>query len=1272
MPTNPELATATDLDQWASRREAQELLPATVRRLLSSTPGVTDLSMRAGDGIGVPGWDGRANGGPGAPYVPAGWSAWEMSTSEDIRDKAQENYRKRTDNPLGVVPSEATFVFVTPRRWGAKDKKDDKASWIQAKLDEGVWRGVRALDADDLEGWLESNPAVHIWLSERMGLRPTDVETLERWWESWSTQTDPTLPARLLLAGRSEQAESLRKILGETPKVIGLSAPSRDEAMAFVAAALLSVAVEAAATSPAGEPLASVLIVSTSAAWARVAASQAPVALVPNFGNADVTLALRNGHHVIVPLGSADNAKRAKIVLPRLGRDEAREVFRATGCAFHVADRLAAQARRSLRSLRRDLAINPEAVQSEWARRPEADVLAPLMLVGSWSADSPRDQEIISSLAKKEYADLERDLQGWNSSDDPPFVKSGRVWRLAAPLDAWGLLNRLLTRDDLGRWRSAALGVLLETDPTADLAPAERVTAGVRGIGRIWSDELRRGLAEGVAMLGAAGPEPLADGRTGPDLAASLVRELLGKANADVSGRAWKSLTDVLPLLAEGAPEQFLDGVEAALGGDPPLLRLMFTDAIDDSIWGASSPHTGLLWALERVCWSAPHLARAALALARLVEIDPGGRLGNRPDASLHEIFLPWAPQTSAPLRRRLAVIDMLSSRFPGVAWSVLLGLLPSSTGGISNPTEAPVYQDWKPERSPLPASDFAEAVDEIADRLLAAVADSPRKWRDIVPRLRDLPAAYLDRAIQLLESITVETLDPGERQDLWAVITTLVSEHRQFSTAPWALPDEPLRRLESIATRIEPADLATRYAGLFDWSPDLAGTDKFDHGSYSNALAEARRKAVQETIEASGTVGLVQLAEKSKQPWFVGATAAEVAGDASLPHVLSWLTNGGASRVSATGFVARMAELHGWDWVTHAATEVARLSPEGRSGFYLSLPPEPRVWSLVDGDENGVKDLYWKMVPTIGVTADNAIDFAERLLDRRRLWSAIELLARECHGTISGTKPSCELVERALRSALSAGHDESPRQGMLEHYVGMLLTYLERADTPSDAMLELEWLYLPILDSTHAPRALYARLSQDPGLFVDMVCAACRPRHRDKSLDRDLDPGEEAMARQALQVLFKWRRLPGAVDGAKLDGTVLRAWIDEARRLLAERDRAEVGDTFIGEMLSGSPLGEDGAWPTEPIRDIIEDLNSEQIDLGMSTGKQRDRGATVRGPYDGGKQEKDLYEKYLSWAEQVGDRWPRTGEMLRGIAKVYELEARYHDQEAHKHADEG
>ena len=113
--------TATDLSQWADTRRAQEILPLLVRRLiLASASEIGGISMPAGDSIFRPGWDGLLFANIVKWPVPEGASVWEFGASNDIRGKATEDFKKRTEDPLGSCPQAPRSSSVTPRRWQEK------------------------------------------------------------------------------------------------------------------------------------------------------------------------------------------------------------------------------------------------------------------------------------------------------------------------------------------------------------------------------------------------------------------------------------------------------------------------------------------------------------------------------------------------------------------------------------------------------------------------------------------------------------------------------------------------------------------------------------------------------------------------------------------------------------------------------------------------------------------------------------------------------------------------------------------------------------------------------------------------------------------------------------------------------------------------------------------------------------------------------------------------------------------------------------------------
>jgi len=85
------------------QRKFQELLPELVKRLIiNSCTSVSSIRMPHGDDIWAPGFDGVVDCSEGNRYVPAGRSVWEFGTNENTLQKINDDYQKRTQNPLGM------------------------------------------------------------------------------------------------------------------------------------------------------------------------------------------------------------------------------------------------------------------------------------------------------------------------------------------------------------------------------------------------------------------------------------------------------------------------------------------------------------------------------------------------------------------------------------------------------------------------------------------------------------------------------------------------------------------------------------------------------------------------------------------------------------------------------------------------------------------------------------------------------------------------------------------------------------------------------------------------------------------------------------------------------------------------------------------------------------------------------------------------------------------------------------------------------------------
>jgi hypothetical protein len=79
----------------------------------------------------------------------------------------------------------------------------------------------------------------------------------------------------------------------------------------------------------------------------------------------------------------------------------------------------------------------------------------------------------------------------------------------------------------------------------------------------------------------------------------------------------------------------------------------------------------------------------------------------------------------------------------------------------------------------------------------------------------------------------------------------------------------------------------------------------------------------------------------------------------------------------------------------------------------------------------------------------------------------------------------------------------------------------------------------------------------------------------------------------------------------------------------------------------------------------VIELFRSTDLETGIHTGVINKRGVTTRLPTDGGAQERDLAARYEAWSEKTRLQFPRTSALLAKIAKGYEWDGKYHDDDA-------
>lgn len=469
----------------------------------------------------------------------------------------------------------------------------------------------------------------HVTINQGSGVQVGDNNTqiisitatgelkLADWWTgTWLAFTDPALGADVVLAGRQSEAAALRAALRGDHTVVTVDGDlGALELKAFAAAALVDTAV--------GDRT---LLVDDPVVLRDLLAEEEPRVLAVPAGMPLGEVRLDRPHTILVYGRIAQNAA---VTVPPLDGDEVERLLVAAEMEPSRARSHGVLARRGLGQLRRSLAKHPALADPEWAKAPDSR-LRRLALLGGWNGRHEDDRAIVGEFVGCTYAEAAEIAGQLAAEPDTAMLGHlGQRWYLQAPEDTFVLIRRSLIDEDLTAF--ADLAVRLFTSGTGSVA-------------------VRRGIAESLILLAIHGHDVRIgpDGRTAADVARSVVREVLVRANEDPSYELWVSTTDVLRHLAEASPDGFLDAMQAGLDGSTPLRSRMFE---------SERIYPSFLWTLELLARRAEHFSAAVEILADLTELDPGDNLHNRPGISLVEIFDPGLPQTNAPGHLRLRVL---------------------------------------------------------------------------------------------------------------------------------------------------------------------------------------------------------------------------------------------------------------------------------------------------------------------------------------------------------------------------------------------------------------------------------------------------------------------------------------------------------------------------------------------------------------------------------------------------------------------------------------
>jgi addiction module HigA family antidote len=1247
---------ARQIEDWAdSQIDARHHFPVLLRKLVHSTSNdLRQIDFPGYDNAQRKGNDGYVEVGVATPWVPEGSSYWEFGTDQNPGGKAESDYTARLKSVDPSVRANSTFVFVTPRNWHAKK------AWEERKNEAGDWKFVRALDASDLEQWLEQSVPAQIWLAEQLALPVKGFETLEQAWSRWANASEPPLTPEIFSPSITASRDTFKTWLNKSNnRPLVVTADSSDEALAFLACLFDDTEFcqfkDQAAIFTSPEALRTLI------------ASFVP--FIPIVYSENVERELVDAHrrlHCIVyrPRNAADT--EADIKLDLLNHEAFKNALTSMKIEESDIDRLERESGRSPTILRRRLSQNTAIRKPVWASDDyRAEALVPMALIGAWHAETEADRKIVSNIADREYDSIEVDITRLLRLDDSPVWSAGHYRGVASKIDALFAIARMVTSADINRFFVAAEYVLSEFDPALELPEKDRWAAALYDKTRDHSSALRTGICETLVILSVHGNN-LFQSRLGIDVegrVAVLIRKLLTPLTLE----KLLSHDRDLPRYAEAVPDEFIKVIEEDLRSDNPIVFGLLKP-VGSSLFGVSPSRTGLLWGLECLAWKPQNLPFVSAILAQLSRLKIDDNWANKPDASLQAIFRSWMPQTAASVEQRIKVLEMLTKRFPDVGWEICIEQIkPGSRIGHCS-----YRPSWRGDASGagqiVSRKEMYDFNRKALDLLIAWPSHDEKTLGDLVGSIEGIPEEDQNKIWDLIDEWSQsagESTKAELRERIRLFAFTRRSRHRKLGEATRDRAREAYERLQT-------ENPVIRHGWLFaeHWvqeSIEEIEEEDFDYRKREERIDRLRHEAINEIWTKLNFQGVKELISCSGAAGVIGryASLCVIGVKTRVEFIQRCLSLDGDSRSKAEwcvqGFLSAIGDDSRAEVLQKAAEE---LTDEERIRLFVCAPFQTSTWRLLDGYGEDVHTGYWQNVfPSWGRhTPAEITELIDCLLEARRPRAAFHAV----HMNFKDIETS--RLKRLLRDVVTVDAEPAGHYKLDGYYISKALSSLGgRADVTGDEMAQLEFLFIDALDdSEHGIPNLERQIAESPELFVQAVALAYKRRDggEDPQEWRVQNPEQRAaIALAAHRLLERITMIPGTDENGKIDSVALASWLAEVRRLCRECGRTEIGDQCLGQLLSRTPVTEDGLWPCEEVSEAMEGIASPQIGKGFYIGVRNSRGVHWRG--EGGEQERQLATKYHALAERLYFDYPYVGGILEEIAQSYEHEAKWQDSEA-------
>lgn len=237
-------------------------------------------------------------------------------------------------------------------------------------------------------------------------------------------------------------------------------------------------------------------------------------------------------------------------------------------------------------------------------------------------------------------------------------------------------------------------------------------------------------------------------------------------------------------------------------------------------------------------------------------------------------------------------------------------------------------------------------------------------------------------------------------------------------------------------------------------------------------------------------------------------------------------------------------------------------------------------------------------------------------------------------------------------------------RDTMTDYYVQELVKYLNEnffsKNEKVEELYNIEMLFRGAL-SWNDMKTTRALFKNDPRFYAGLLDKLYRHEEDDESEQNSED---DTYIKGLYSFYYSADFCPCEEDGL-VDEDKLRKWVEDFKGLMSKQKQLYLFERKLGNIFAYAPAGEDGLYPAEAVREVIEELQDEGLRNNYAVTESNKRGTFSP---DAGRGEMEIALRYKKNADGLRIRYPECAKIYDKLYRDYMAESKAE----RRHAEDG